>query len=235
MNLSTTARAAIDFYGGVEFWQNARQIEALVSVTGWAFTLKRRPFFTHAKICMDVHRPYSILNPIGHADGITGILDGADVFLQDENNNRIADRMDARQYFSQFRRLFYWDDMDMAYFANYAFWNYFTLPNLLLNDTIQWTELETGILQAEFPQSIPTHSRYQTFHFARTTGQLLQHDYTADIISKWARAAHVIEQHQSDDIAFPSRRRITPRLINGKAASGPLLIDITVHEFRVSP
>ena len=26
----------------------------------------------------------------------------------------------------------------MAYFANYAFWNYFTLPNLLMNPAIVW-------------------------------------------------------------------------------------------------
>ena len=55
MRLSETAERAIAAYGGRTRWQNAKYLEAEVSVSGLAFTLKRRPFFCHATIVEDAH------------------------------------------------------------------------------------------------------------------------------------------------------------------------------------
>ena len=140
-----------------------------------------------------------------------------------------------RDYFSNVRQFFYWDDLDMAYFANYAFWNYFTLPNLLINNEIEWLEKSEGFLQATFPDYIPTHSKFQEFHFDLKTGLLLQHNYTADIISRFATAANVVLEHKtSNNIIFASSRRVTPKSGNGKALSFPILIDIIVHKFNLT-
>jgi hypothetical protein len=132
--LSLTAQKAIEAYGGIELWANSKFLEAEVSVKGLAFILKRRPFFDHANIKLEIGRPFSKLTPIGKNKGIYGILDGHDVRLENEINEVVAERKNARQYFPFGRRFFYWDDLDMAYFANYAFWNYFTLPKLLMNE-----------------------------------------------------------------------------------------------------
>jgi hypothetical protein len=40
-----TAERAITAYGGRTRWQNAKYVEAEVSVSGLAFTLKHRPIF----------------------------------------------------------------------------------------------------------------------------------------------------------------------------------------------
>ena len=165
--MNSIAEKALNAYGGREVWTESKRIEAEVSVHGLAFTLKRRPFFKHAKIAMDIARPYSRLTPIGKEAGITGVLDGHDVRLEDQHGEIISERKDARSYFPAGRRLLYWDDLDMAYFANYAFWNYFTLPALLMRTDIQWTEIEPGWLEAIFPDEIPTHNTKQRFRFAR--------------------------------------------------------------------
>lgn len=235
MMLTETAKKAIDAYGGRELWEKSRYIEADVSVKGLAFTLKRRPFFENAKIRMEIHRPESRLMPIGERGGIVGILNGRDVRLEDSSGKLIEERKDARDYFTFGRRLFYWDDLDMAYFANYAFWNYFTLPALLMNNEIKWTEKKEGILKAEFPDSIPTHSRVQEFIFDIKTGRIIQHNYTADIISGFATAANTVKEHsEMNGLFFPSRRTVTPRNFNGRPLSFPILIDITVHQFSLS-
>lgn len=235
MNLSLTAQKAIDAYGGIERWKNAKYVEAKVSVRGLAFTLKRRPFFEHASIKMEIGQPFSKLTPIGKNKNISGILDGQNVRLENEKGNIIAERASARKYFPFGRRLFYWDDLDMAYFANYAFWNYFTLPNLLLNESIEWTEKSSGFLLAKFPKSIPTHNEIQEFHFDTQTGLLIQHNYTAEIISKLAKAANVMIEHaEQHNIIFPSLRRVTPRTPKGKALKGPILIEIKVHHFKLT-
>ena len=127
--------------------------------------------------------------------------------LEAADGSIVAARAGARGGFARPRRMLFWDDMDMAYFANYAFWNYFTLPNLLMNPAIAWTELSPGRLRAKFPDSIPTHSPVQEFHFDPISGLLRQHDYTAEIISRLATAANVVLEHsRSDGIAFPSSR-----------------------------
>lgn len=233
--MNPTAQKALAAYGGQALWTRAKTIEAEVSVHGWAFTLKGRPFFKHAHISMEVAHPVSCLTPIGKDPQITGVLDGHDVRLEDPEGKIIAERKNARSYFPGGRRLFYWDDLDMAYFANYAFWNYFTLPALLIREDITWKELEPGRLEATFPDKLPTHNPLQRFRFDPETGLLLQHDYTAEIISKLATAAHVILKHTpGSHFPYPSQRLVTPRAPSGKPLPGPTLIAITVHDFWVA-
>lgn len=235
MNLSQTAQRAIDAYGGKELWQKFKYIEAEVSVKGLAFILKRRPYFKHAKIKMEIARPFSVLTPIGKDKFISGVLDGNDVRIENIKGEIISERKNARDFFPYGRRLFYWDDLDMAYFANYAFWNYFTLPNLLTDNRIEWIEKENGVLFAIFPNSIPTHSTKQEFYFDTENGLLLQHNYTADIISKLAKAANVVKDHKkSENIIYPSSRIVTPQNRKGMPLKTPTLIDITVHSFKLT-
>lgn len=233
--LTDTAKRAIDAYGGVLAWQNAKSIEAEVSVKGLAFILKQRPFFCNAKIQMEINRPFSKLTPIGKDVNIRGILDGDDVRLEDAVGNMISERRQARTYFPYGRRLLYWDDLDMAYFANYAFWNYFTFPALLMNNSIKWVEKNEGLLEATFPDSLPTHSKVQSFQFDLSTGLLVQHNYTVDIISKFARAANIVKAHAiTDGLKYPAARQVTPRKWNNKPMLRPVLIDMRIHKYTLS-
>jgi len=240
MVLKETAEKALEAYGGRALWQNAKTLEVEISASGLAFTLKRRPFFSHARMVMDVHRPFSKLTPIGRNPAVTGVLDGLDVRLENAQGQVISERKNARGYFKIGRRLFYWDDLDMSYFANYASWNYFTLPALLMNEDILWKEREPGLLEGWFPDAIPSHSRVQRFRFDRESGLLIQHDYTADIISPLAAASNVVLQHakNSSGLVYPSIRRVTPQGLprqgwNSKPLGGPVLIHLDIHDFRL--
>jgi len=232
--LSNTAGRAIEAYGGIDLWREAKRVEAEVSVKGLAFTLKGRPFFDHAEIIMDAQNPVSRLTPIGRDPEITGILDGDDVRLEKSNGEMLRARNNARSAFSSLRKNLRWDDLDMAYFANYAFWNYFTLPALLMRKDIQWEEVSSGVLNAEFPDSVPTHCRFQQFTFDENSGLLKRHNYTADVISRFARAANLVLSHsESDGALYASSRRVTPAGPNGKPMPFPELINIRVHRFSV--
>jgi hypothetical protein len=235
MPISSTAEKAIAAYGGRELWQSAKTLEVEISARGLAFTLKRRPFFRHAKMVLDVHRPYSRLTPIGRNPVFTGVLEGMDVRLEKSDGQVIAERRNARDYFKVGRRLFWWDDLDMSYFANYASWNYFTLPALLMRQDIDWRELEPGLLEAHFPDEIPTHSRVQRFRFDCQSGCLIQHDYTAQIISPFAAASNVVLEHakNSAGVLYPSVRRVTPKGPKGRPLGGPVLIHLDIHNYSV--
>lgn len=232
--MNHTAQKAIEAYGGQKLWAAAKFLEAEFSANGLAFTLKRRPSLNRVKITMAIGRPFSQITPIGKIPEISGILDGPDVRLENAAGEVIQARKNARRYFPGGRRIFFWDDLDMAYFANYAMWNYLTLPSLLSRDDIEWREVEFGLLEAVFPPEIPTHNRIQRFRFDKKSGLLLQHDYTADIISRFAKAAHVVLEHsENEGLCFTSKRRVTPRSAKGRPRRGPILIAIEVHAYRL--
>ena len=232
--MNKTTQKAVDVYGGQDLWQSAKAIEVEFSANGLAFLLKQRPPFKHAKAVLDISRPFCRITPIGKDPDRTGILEGPNVRLENENGGVLQERKNARQYFPGGRRILYWDDLDMAYFANYAMWNYAALPALLLRSDINWREISEGFLEATFPRELPTHCQKQYFRFDLETGLLLQHDYTAKVISRFAKAAHVVLAHaQSEGITFTSHRRVTPRTSKGKALPGPTLIEIFMHKFSV--
>jgi hypothetical protein len=131
-NISPTALKAIEAYGGVALWENYNSIQAVVSVKGLAFSLKQRPFFSHVTVTIDPNAITAKIFPIGKSKSICGVLENDSVRLVDEKGTFINERKHPRTYFPFGRRLFYWDDLDMTYFANYAFWNYFCLPKLLM-------------------------------------------------------------------------------------------------------
>lgn len=233
--VSATAAKAIDAYGGADLWLRGRSVRAVVSAGGLAFTLKRRPVFRRAVVECDIQRPRCRLTPIGRRADVTGVLDGRDVQLEDASGTVLARRESARSCFPFGRRALWWDDMDMAWFACYAFWNYFTLPRLLMTPEIAWSELAPGHLRADFPAHIPTHSPVQHFRFDPASGLLLRHDYTAEVVAPVARAAHRVLRHsQQGGVSFPSERLVTPIGFRGDALPVPVLIRIFVHDFAVA-
>jgi hypothetical protein len=231
--LTQTAARALKAYGGLKLWQSAHHVEAIASARGLAFLLKWRQPFNHITIRAEVARPCISLQPVNRLQDF-GVLDGNLVRLENSSGNILKERKNPREKFPYGRRLFWWDILDQVYFAGYAFWNYLTLPALLLRNDIEWTELEPGRLKARFPSSIPTHCPEQFFTFDPETGFLKQHDYTAEVMGTWAKAANVVLEHGDwNGIPYPSQRRVTPRRKDGRPARGPILIAIDIHEWRI--
>ncbi len=172
MALSSTARHAIEAYGGVERWRSATAIEATGTLTGLLFRLKWRLPRPDMRIRCEVHRPWTRLEPIDRA-GQVGILEGRDVRLETRDGRTVAERKDARARFPGGRRLLYWDALDLTYFLGYAIWNYFTLPALLMREDILWSELGEGVLASSFPPDLPTHGE-QRHTFDPETGLLVR-------------------------------------------------------------
>jgi hypothetical protein len=90
--LSATATRALGYYGGLAHWQKARTIEVEADARGWAFILKGRPFFRKICISAKVNEPFLKLNPIGRDPGVTAVLSGHDVHLENAAGETIASR-----------------------------------------------------------------------------------------------------------------------------------------------
>ncbi len=223
----------LNSYGGAELWTSLHCIEAIVSTCGLALRLKQRPFFHHAHISVDIHSMRTRIRPIGSDAGCSTLLDGHTVSLYGPDGNEIERREDAHLGFPYGRRLWKWDDLDMGYFAGYAFWNYFSFPALLMRHDIAWTQVDDITLAAHFSEAIPTHSRSQLFFADPSTWLVRQHNYTVDVISPLATAAHVMVHHKMfGGMQVPCTRRVYPQKKGAKALGFPLLLGIDVHEFQ---
>jgi len=84
-----------------------------------------------------------------------------------------------------------------------------------------------------FPADFPTHCPEQVF-YVDGDGRLRRHDYTAEVIGPYARAAHYSEDHRwVDGLLFPHRRRVYPRRRDGRALGFPTLIWIDIDGVTV--
>jgi hypothetical protein len=231
MALSSLASRVVAAYGSEQTWRSAQSVDVEASASGLLFTLKVGHGFERGRVHVEVASPRARFTP-REWDGRSAVLDGHDVRIEDADGQVLASRPDARKPFPWGHRLIRWDELDLGYFAGYAFWNYLAFPALLLRDDIAWNELGPGLLEARFPPALPTHSAVQRFHIDPATGLLRRHDYTADVVGSFARAAHRILAHDTaDGIPFPSHRRVRPR-IAGRAL-GPTLVDLRIHAWTL--
>ncbi|MFJ7724412.1 hypothetical protein ACIQYM_41070, partial [Rhodococcus erythropolis] len=139
------------------------------------------------------------------------------------------------------RRNLHWDALDTAYFAGYAFWNYLNAPLLLARDDITVTEAEPWQesgqqwrrLQATFAPEIDTHCRQQTF-YVDNGGLIRRHDFVAEPVGSWAKAALYCDHHrQFDGLTFPTRRRVLPRGPGSRVLSRPTLLALDFDDIEI--
>lgn len=229
----------IEAYGGRQYWTSLKSLEIVFSTGGFAWPAKLRRPFRNARFFCAVQRPFARITPIGRRPGIAGILDGKRVSLINEADGRVLQsRENIRADFfgwQGLRRKLWWNDLDLAYFANYAMWNDQTLPALLCRDDIEWSQIGEWVLEAVFPPEIPTHCARQQYYIDPQTRLVQQNDYVAEVIGGFAQAGNVIAEHKTvDGIPYPAYRRVNVRKAPGVPGAGPLVIDVRVHEWHAS-
>ena len=121
------------------------------------------------------------------------------------------ERRDPRAGFKRLRRQVHWDDLDLLYFAGYAWWNYLAFPFFLERPGFAVEERPGRKLAVRFPDGFPTHSAEQVFHLDEDA-HLVRHDYTAHVFGPWAKASHYTSEHKwFDGLLVPTRRRVHMR------------------------
>jgi hypothetical protein len=168
----------------------------------------------------------------------------ANVRIETRDGELIDARRNARAAFdglSGVRRNLRWDALDAAYFAGYAWWNYLSTPMLLTREGVTVAEGETWPeageqwrrLEVKFPPDMHTHSQRQTF-YVDAAGLIRRHDYVAEPIGRWARAAHYCDDHrQFGGLAFPTRRRVRPRGTGGRSLPKPILVALDIDQIEI--
>jgi hypothetical protein len=178
-------------------------------------------------------------------DDQRAVFDRGDVRIETSGGELIAARSNARGAFTGLgavRRTVRWDALDATYFAGYAWWNYLNAPLLLTRDDVTVTEggdwLTAGArwrrLEATFPAHIHTHCPQQTF-YVDDAGLIRRHDYIAQPVGGWARAAQYCDQHRDfGGLIFPTRRRVRPRGPAGRSLPAPILVALDIDHIDIA-
>ncbi len=234
----------LEAHGGLERWRAARVIRARVRSGGF---LVRTRFpgnrLGDYELTVELAEPVATMDPFPQV-GRRGVFERGRVRIETAAGEALASRDHPRAAFSGLsglRRNLRWDPLDAAYFAGYAMWNYLTTPYLLTREGVEAAEGEPWQegaerwrrLEVDFPAQLDTHSRHQTF-YVDAAGLLRRHDYTAEVVGGWARAAHLLADHrEAGGLTFPTRRWVRPRGPRNRVLPGPTLVSIGVAEIRV--
>jgi hypothetical protein len=232
---------AVKAHGGLDRWLAATSLSASVSIGGSLWANKGHDgVLADAALLVDPHRQHVEFSGFG-PQRLRTLFEPGLVIVSTEHGSEIDRRRDPRTSFPQDAAAA-WDNIQVAYFASYAIWNYLTLPFLLTTPGVQAAEVEPWPvadpswrrLRAEFGEaSMETHNRLQYYNFD-SENLLVRHDYDADVLGGAPASNRAAAYREFGGLLFPTRRRVTARSADGAAGAGPILVyidfdDITVH------
>jgi hypothetical protein len=231
-------------HGGLERWRRVRTIRGRVR-SGGLLIRTRVPgtAFRDARLEASAREPVGSATPFPR-QGQRGVFDHGAVRIETLDGEVVASRERPRELFfgrAGLRRNLRWDALDSIYFAGYAWWNYLSVPFLLAREDVRVHEIEPWReggetwrrLEAHFPDDLDTHSPRQLFYYDPAL-RLRRHDYTAEVVGRWARAAHMCADHvEVDGLLFPTRRWVRPVGPGNRPLPLPTLVSLQLSEIEV--
>ena len=222
-----------DAHGGLDYWRWLSSIDVEISAWGFLFTAKRITPQRHARLTISTREPHVVLHDYP-THGQSAVLQGVRRVEIRTADGSVAEARDNPRLAFRSGRLLRWDAIDFAYFCGYAMWNYMNLPFLLAQPGVTVTQSDrqsTGTrLRVSYPDTIPTHSPTQELYFDES-GRLLRHDYTADVVGSWAKAAHLCRDYRRfGGLWVPTTRRVYPRGPVGRPLPLPTLVAVDIHD-----
>jgi len=233
----------IDAHGGVSRWMRITRLEANISAWGLLFKAKRLPTLNRVWVAAEIDKPNFTFFDFPRTGQMSELIGEKKVRILDSDKKILASRSQPRKAFRGLRRQLYWDVLDFVYFGGYATWNYLVTPFFLLRKDFQIEELAPLTtshgtylrLQVHFPAALPTHCKSQVFYFDENY-LLRRLDYTAEVVGRWAHAAHTCKKYKTfDGFNIPTVRRVRPLVFRYLPLPGPILVALDIHDVRSMP
>ncbi|GGK21049.1 hypothetical protein GCM10011583_61220 [Streptomyces camponoticapitis] len=228
---------AVAAHGGLDRWKTYTSVSAHLKVGGVLWSLKQQGGpLDDTRVRVALHREYASHYPFGDADLHT-VFTPERVAVENDANEVVEERLRPRAAFEGHTLTTPWDRLHLAYFAGYAMWTYFTAPFSFTMPGFRTEELspwqEDGQtwrrLSVEFPDSIATHGKRQTFYFDRE-GLVRRHDYTSEVLGA-GPAAHYSSGHREfGGIVVPTQRRVHLIGEDGGVMPDPLVVSIDIDD-----
>jgi len=233
---------SIEAHGGLDRWNQLRQISATFAPGGIGLKQRGQEAFTRmpTRVTVDTREQKTTFAPF-LAEGQCGIFEPDRTTVETVDGAILEELRDPRDSFKGMPAGTPWSATQLAYFAGYAMWMYLTVPFSLSRDGIECREVAPWVedgetwraLRVTFPKSYVTHSAEQIIYFDGK-GLIRRHDYTAEV-SGDVRVAHYLYDHQEfEGIVFPTRRRVYLRDPDLKPQKDLVVISADLSDFKLS-
>jgi hypothetical protein len=231
---------AIDAHGGIRRWGKVSRFRAEASITGAIWALKGKPDLLADVVLEGETRDQRLkISPFPWPGRYT-TWEPYRQTIETTDGLLVAERREPAASFVGLTRQSPWDDLQAAYFAGEANWNYFVAPFLFARADFSVDEVEPWSedghmwrrLVVTYPAAIVAHTRQQTYYFD-DRGLLQRLDYAVDILGGSPAVHYPSEYRDFDGIMVPTRRRVYVRNPDGTPVREPVsvAIDITAAAF----
>jgi hypothetical protein len=216
--MNALADLAIKAHGGIDRWNELKQVKAHQLVGGMLWSLKEADgIINDTYVTVDLHHERASHSPFTGRD-LHSVLEPNRVAIESLAGEVVEERLNPRQSFAGHTLETPWDRLQLAYFAGYAMWTYLTTPFIFAFPGVTSEEIEPWQENVEswrrllvsFPDTIATHSRQQTFYFDKA-GILRRHDYDVEIAGGSQGAHYVFDHKIVDGILVPTKRTVFVR------------------------
>jgi hypothetical protein len=233
--------AVLAAHGGLARWRQFSNISATIVSGGKLWEIKGQPQDpTPRRMSVALHREWASVQPFGAADQKTDFTPER-IAIEKLDGRVVAELESPRESFSSHVLTTPWNPLQRGYFNGYALWTYLTTPFLMAMPGFTVAEIDPieddgerwfG-LQAQFPDTIASHSHLQEFYFDNDF-LLRRHDYRVDVAGGFAAIQYVYDIVEADGIKLPSKRRAYRCDADGRLIPEDLMVSIDVSDIHVT-
>jgi hypothetical protein len=226
---------SVNAHGGMQRWDKISRFRVEASITGDLWDLKGRPGgLADVELEGETRDQRIKITPFPWP-GCYTTWEPYRQTIETDDGVLVAERRDPAASFRGFTRQTPWDDLQVAYLAGEANWNYIVMPFIFARDDFVVREIEPWLEDGEmwrrlvvtYPGSVVAHHREQTYSFD-DDGLLRRLDYSVDILDGFPAVDYPAEYRAFDGIMMPTRRRVYAGNADGTPArdSVPVAIEI---------
>lgn len=235
--MNTLVDEVLQAHGGLDTWRRFTRVSAKLVQGGALWGLKGKDgILATTTVVVATDRQYASHAPFGHK-AVRSEFTGERISLLDGAGNVLESRDDPRASFAGHELTTPWDDLQLAFFAGCAMWTYLNAPFVLAWDGVEWEDggpwNENGEvwrkLIVRYPSSLEVFSKTQAIYIGPDL-LVRRLDYDVEIAGNTPGAHYVSDYVEVSGIRIPTRRRIYPRLPDGKSLGEPLVVSIDLSD-----
>lgn len=231
---------AINAHGGLDRWRTFYTCSAHLIVGGILWQIKG-----HAGVIEEVDVKVNLLEQkVSHIPGPTWrtAYSPDRVAIETVNGDIIEELYNPRASFAGHTLESKWSNLQLAYFAGYAMWNYintpfqFTRPGFELHEIEPWKENNQiwRRLLVKWPKHIHTHSKEQIFYID-PEGHIRRLDYSVEVSGN-SPAAHYLYDYKDISGIKMATKRIVYLLgeNNQPRLDAPVVVSIELKDIQLT-
>lgn len=234
--MNSLLELAINAQGGLDQWRKFHTVSSHLKVGGELWHLKG-----HQGTIEDVNVKVNLLEQsVSHVPNNEWhtLYTPDRIAIETSNGELVEEMYNPRGSFVGHTLESRWSNLQLAYFAGYAMWNYFNTPYQFTRPGFELAEIDTWTednetwrrLRVRWPGGIHTHSKEQVFYID-SNGLIRRLDYEVEVSGNVSCVHYLSEYREVSGIKLATRRVVyLKNADNNRDPSSPVIVSIDISD-----